>query len=219
MVRLLPSKGGLSLFDKFLNLDKEKQERILNAAMKEFAQKGFNNASTNEIVKEANIGKGMLFHYFNSKKDLFLFLYDYTLDVLMKELYGKIDLSERDVLKRLRQFLSSKYVLVGKHPDMFDFIKTANLEESEEVKKYLDAKNNEHQKYSYGKVLENIDTSKFRDNIDINRAINVILWTLEGVSEKEKEKARTLSLAELKYNEILIEMDSYVELFRNTFYK
>lgn len=207
------------MFEKFLNLDKEKQERILNAAMKEFAQKGFDNASTNEIVKEANIGKGMLFHYFKSKKDLFWFLYDYTLGVLSNELYDKIDLSERDILKRIRQFLSIKYVLVGKHPDMFDFIKTANLEQSEEVKEYLDVKNNEYQHYGYSKVLEGTDTSRFKDNIDINSAINVILWTLERIAEKEQEKSKTLSLAELKYNEILIEVDSYIELFKNTFYK
>jgi AcrR family transcriptional regulator len=207
------------LFEKFLNLDKEKQERILNAAMKEFAQKGFNSASTNEIVKESNIGKGMLFHYFKSKKDLFLYLYDYTLGVLMNELYGKIDVCEGDIFKRIRQFLSIKYVLVGKHPDMFNFIKAANFEAAEEVKEYIDAKNNEHQQYSYRKVLENIDTSKFKDNIDINRAINVTLWTLEHISEQEQEKSKTLSLAELKYNELLIEVDSYIELFRNTFYK
>jgi len=212
-------KGGLLLFEKFLNLDKEKQERILNAAMKEFAHKGYDNASTNEIVKEANIGKGMLFHYFNSKKELFLFLYDYTLDVLMNEFYGKIDLSERDVLKRLRQFLSCQYFLVDKHPDMFDFIKMANTEKAEEVKEYLDARNNGHQEYSYGKVIENMDTSRFKDNIDIDSAINVILWTLQGISEKEKEKARTLSLADLNYNEILAEVDAYIDLFRNTFYK
>lgn len=207
------------MFEKFLNLDKEKQERILNAAMKEFAQKGFDNASTNEIVKEANIGKGMLFHYFKSKKDLFLFLYDYTLGVLMSELYGKIELSEKDVLKRIRQFLSVKYVLVGKHPDMFDFIKAANLEESEEVKECLDNKNNEQLHYGYAKVLEDIDTSKFKDNTDINKAINVILWTLERISEKEQEKSKALSLAELRYNEVLNEVDSYIDLFRNTFYK
>lgn len=207
------------MFEKFLNLEKEKQERILNAAMKEFAQKGFNNASTNEIIKDANIGKGMLFHYFKSKKDLFLFLYDYVLGVLMNELYVKIDLNERDILKRLRQFLAIKYVLVGKHPDMFDFIKAANLEKSEEVKESLDAKNNEHQNYGYGKVLENIDTSKFKDNIDINKSINVILWTFERISEKAQEKSKTLSLAELKYNEILVEVDCYIELFKNIFYK
>lgn len=56
------------LFSKFLNLNPEKQDRILNAALKEFAQKGYQNASTNEIVKEAGISKGLLFHYFNNKR-------------------------------------------------------------------------------------------------------------------------------------------------------
>ena len=60
-----------------MSLSEEKQQRILNAALKEFAQKGYKNASTNQIVKEADISKGLLFHYFKNKKQLFLFLYDY----------------------------------------------------------------------------------------------------------------------------------------------
>lgn len=56
---------------KFLELDKLKQDRIINAAMKEFALKGYKNASTNEIVKEAGISKGLLFHYFTNKKAYF----------------------------------------------------------------------------------------------------------------------------------------------------
>ncbi len=69
------------MFDKFLTLDQEKQERILNAASKEFAQKGFVNASTNEMVKEAGISKGLLFHYFKNKKQLYLFLGTLKLNV------------------------------------------------------------------------------------------------------------------------------------------
>jgi len=49
------------MFSKFLNIQQEKQEHILDAAMKEFAQKGFENASTNEIVKEAGISKGLFY--------------------------------------------------------------------------------------------------------------------------------------------------------------
>ena len=60
------------MFSKFLNLD-EKQDRILNAAIKEFAQKGYDSASTNEIVKEAGISKGLLFHYFKIKSSYFSF--------------------------------------------------------------------------------------------------------------------------------------------------
>lgn len=61
------------MFAKFLSLDKEKQDRIINAAMKEFAQKGYDKASTNEMVKEAGISKGLLFHYFQNKKQLYFF--------------------------------------------------------------------------------------------------------------------------------------------------
>ena len=52
---ILQTKKAIIIFSKFLKLKPEKQERILNAAIKEFSQKGYENASTNEIVKEANI--------------------------------------------------------------------------------------------------------------------------------------------------------------------
>ncbi|MFD6209493.1 TetR/AcrR family transcriptional regulator, partial [Peribacillus sp. NPDC060253] len=74
------------MFSKFLNMDKEKQDRIINAAIKEFAQKGYDNASTNEIVKEAGISKGLLFHYFQNKKQLYLFLYEHMIDILMEKI-------------------------------------------------------------------------------------------------------------------------------------
>ena len=45
-----------------------KRQRILDAAIREFAEHGYDKASTNSIVKEAGIAKGLLFHYFGSKK-------------------------------------------------------------------------------------------------------------------------------------------------------
>ena len=123
------------MFSKFLNMEEEKQERIINAALKEFAQKGFDKASTNVIVKEAVISKGLLFHYFNNKKDLFLFLYDYTLEILLNEIYQKIDSMEKDILIRFRQIALLKMELMTKHPEMFNFIFKAYQEEAVEVKK------------------------------------------------------------------------------------
>ena len=115
------------MFSKFLNLDMEKQDRILNSAMKEFAQNGFEKASTNEIVKEAGISKGLLFHYFKDKKNLFLFLYDYCIEAGMKEFYEKVNLDERDFFIRLNQIISIKFELLDKYPEMFRFIEMNNL--------------------------------------------------------------------------------------------
>ncbi len=53
--------------EKLKSLTLDKQERIINASLAEFARNGYERASTNEIVKEAGISKGSLFVYFNNK--------------------------------------------------------------------------------------------------------------------------------------------------------
>ncbi|HAG42911.1 MAG TPA: TetR family transcriptional regulator, partial [Clostridium sp.] len=142
------------MFSKFLNLDMEKQDRILNAAMKEFAQKGFEKASTNEIVKEADISKGLLFHYFKDKKNLFLFLYDHCIDVSTNEFYKKINLDEKDFFIRLNQMCIIKFELLNKYPEMFRFIETAYMETSKNVKKELDERKEKLIKINSIKVFE-----------------------------------------------------------------
>ena len=61
---------------KFFDLKKDKQDRMINAALKVFALNGYKHASTDDIVKEAGISKGLLFHYFGSKAGVYEFIYE-----------------------------------------------------------------------------------------------------------------------------------------------
>ena len=45
--------------EKFFDLKKEKQDRMINAALKVFALHGYRHACTDDIVKEAAISKGL----------------------------------------------------------------------------------------------------------------------------------------------------------------
>src|SRR5947209_84329 len=47
------------------------RERILSAAFKEFASKGFAGARVDQIARRAGINKRMLYHYFGNKEGLF----------------------------------------------------------------------------------------------------------------------------------------------------
>ena len=47
------------------------RERILSAALREFAAKGFAGARVDAIARRASINKRMLYHYFGDKEDLF----------------------------------------------------------------------------------------------------------------------------------------------------
>ncbi|MBU1142386.1 MAG: TetR/AcrR family transcriptional regulator [Firmicutes bacterium] len=57
--------------DTFLNLPIEKQSLILDVAIKEFHDKGFDLASISSIVEKARIAKGSFYQYFDGKDDLF----------------------------------------------------------------------------------------------------------------------------------------------------
>ncbi len=54
----------------FFHLPKEKQKTLLKAAINEFTQYSFENASINQIIKEASIPRGSFYMYFRDKEDL-----------------------------------------------------------------------------------------------------------------------------------------------------
>lgn len=207
------------MVSKFLNLDSEKQNRILNAAINEFAEKGYENASTNEIVKDAGISKGLLFHYFKNKKQLFLFLYDYCIDVSMTEFYKKIDLNERDFFVRLRQIHLIKAELLNKYPKMLKFIEVANMEKSSDIENDLNTINKEELESASKRVFDGIDLSKFRDGIDIKKAINVVIWSFQGFNAKVLEEAKLSSSKQINYDKAFIEAEAYTEMLKSCFYK
>ena len=57
--------------NRFDNLGPDKQEAILRAAGEEFAEKGFEAASINRIIKKSGMSKGSVYYYFEDKADLF----------------------------------------------------------------------------------------------------------------------------------------------------
>ncbi len=54
----------------------ETREKILDAALKLFSQKGFNGAAVKEISKLLNISEGLIYHYFPTKKVLLLAVFE-----------------------------------------------------------------------------------------------------------------------------------------------
>ena len=65
----------------FHNLPTEKREKIINAAIAEFAEFGLENASTNRIVSNSGIAKGSFYQYFADKLDVF----NHLMDVVARE--------------------------------------------------------------------------------------------------------------------------------------
>jgi len=56
---------------RFHRLAAAQQERILEAALDEFAAHGYRDASLNRIIASAGISKGSMYYYFDGKEDLY----------------------------------------------------------------------------------------------------------------------------------------------------
>ncbi len=103
----------------FLKLDEAKRERVLSAAINEFADKNYNNASMNVVVKAAGISKGALFKYFKSKAGLFAFVYRMALGRVKDYLKKVRDESEaEDFFTRLEKVMLAGLDFIHAHPGL-----------------------------------------------------------------------------------------------------
>lgn len=64
----------------------ERREEIKQAALKVFARRGYTGTKMSLIAKEANISEGLIYRYFNSKKELFITLIEELMEEARREL-------------------------------------------------------------------------------------------------------------------------------------
>lgn len=207
------------MFSKFMSLETERRDAIMNAALREFASKGFDEASTNVIAKESGISKPLMFHYVNNKKDFFIFLYDYCLDIVNQEYFDQINSHEKDIFERLRQTCLLKIQLLKKYPWIFDFIRVAVFTDSEVVKEEVEKRRKMVEASSFERFYGDIDTSGFRSGLDIEKAKQLIFWAVSGYANQILEQFKSLDIKEFDFDKIRTEFDGYLDELRKTYYK
>lgn len=195
----------------------EKRLRLINSAMKEFGANSFDKASTNVIVKEAGISKGLLYHYFETKEALFDYLVIFTLKSMGEAIVDRVDWVNGDLIERMQSVIYIKLEILKQYPNMLDFGKVMfGSKTVDEIKNITDQYvPNIHSKvYSH-----NIDYSLFKENIDVARAVKMIQLFLDGYSEQvlKKFKKSIESTGEIK--DEMDELSQYLEMYREAFYK
>jgi len=173
--------------EKFFDLKKEKQDRMINAALKIFAKNGYRHASTDDIVVEAGISKGLLFHYFGSKLGLYSFLYDYSTKVIGLELKASLNSKEKDYFKIMLAMEEAKFSVLKAYPYMYQFIDNSEADDAEEAV-FETADIRVEFQNTLDNALSNVDTKAFKDFIDLEAIHNMLTYALRG-SMKEYLRA------------------------------
>ena len=203
------------MVDVLDKMNPDKKVRLINAAMKEFGENRFEKASTNVIVKEAGISKGLLYHYFSSKKELFNYLFEYSMKTIALPIAEAVDFEDGDIIRRIERITKVKVKIFDEMPSLLSFSK-AMYEgmDYEEVKNIIGKYNPIPVDMYYS---HNVDKSLFRQGVDVAMAIKNIQYTLEKVADSYLTQQKMG--IEPDINHIIHEVEAFLAHFRNTYYK
>ena len=198
------------------NMDAKKRDRIINSALEEFSKRGFDKASTNIIVKNAGISKGLLFHYFDNKKILHSYLENYVVRTVISNIREQIDWNETDFFNRMKHVALIKGGLTFRYPYIFNFFTTVLADKSiDDIYVYREdlAPGLMEKIYVY-----NIDYSKFKPTLDMERTMKIINWVFEKFSLEILDKLLKTSKT-FEYKQIEEDFNKYVDILKEAFYK
>lgn len=86
------------------------KEKILNAAIIEFGTKGYEGASVNNICNDNGISKGLIYHNFKSKDEIYLICVGRCFQTFTAYL------QEQNVESDMHQYMELRFEFFSKHP-------------------------------------------------------------------------------------------------------
>lgn len=199
--------------DKFFMLDKQKQDRMINAALKIFALRGYKLANTNDISAAASISKGLLFHYFGNKKQLYLYLYRHSVAFVKEQMRVQMDLSETDFFILMMNAQQIKTNIMNSYPYIFSFLLKAYYEQDAAVVDDIASYNVQTLDDNTALILQKADRSKFRDDVTLEQALKLVVWCAEGFMKTK------LHQEHFDVEEMNREFLQCLQLLKRSFYK
>lgn len=183
----------------------------MEAALKEFAEHGYNEGSTNRIVKEAAIAKGSLFKYFKNKEELYFDVLDHAIVALTNGLKDELKSLPQDFFERIIKFAEMEISWYMKNPLHYKLIIRAFGKDNEIIYNKTIEKYGDQAEVYYYSMFEDISDKQFR--ADKKKVLNIIKWFLEGYNQSfmKADIGGSLDVVKRKYMEGLKE---YIEILK-----
>ncbi len=190
--------------ETFLKLSKEKQQKVINAAKKEFARVPIENVSIKNIVEEADIARGSFYQYFESKEDLLIYILRENSEKLNTKLKDKVKETNGDIFKLYIFLYDSMIEEFTNNPDQELFKQIfINLKSSDENVFDLVRKTKPQDIIDYYEQIDknNLKIENHEDLVVICDMLNVITRRalIKNFKNKSKEECRAMFLKEIEY--------------------
>ena len=109
-------RGRVQSSKEAVEFKEGKRERITNAAIRVFAEKGFYQAKISEIARHASVADGTIYLYFGNKDELLFHVFEVTLETFLERARSAVEQSG-DPSEQLELFINEHLKMVETLPD------------------------------------------------------------------------------------------------------
>lgn len=117
------------------NRSPDKYHRIIMAATRVFAQKGFFQARISDIAKEAGVADGTVYIYFESKDAILIAIFEDQMKAVLENMVLQLS-READPVRKLETFAFTHLDLIEQNPDMAEIIQVELRQSGRFMKQY-----------------------------------------------------------------------------------
>nr|WP_241762330.1 TetR/AcrR family transcriptional regulator [Anoxybacillus flavithermus] len=218
----------IRLYEAFERQQEDKKKLIIRTAIEEFVQNGYEHASTDVITSRAGISKGLLFHYFKSKKNLYLYVVYYARELLTEKVMEAVnEIRCDDFFERMKQIVLIKQRVFMQHPNEAQLVMDAVTKPPKAVQKEIEqllAKHNE----TYGEefLLQHVflkqllQNGPLREHICVDTVVRMTMMIVDQISNKYLQLYRSHSFDLVQQGNMLInELEDYMNIIKYGVYR
>lgn len=146
------------------------RHKIIDAALQEFASKGYGLSSVNTICNEGDISKGILYHYFKDKDDIYL--------TCIKECFGELTAYLREhVIKAnnysVQNYFNARLTFFKKNPLYQRLFCDAIISPPSHLKKEIGSIKADFDALNISVLTDLLKGYKLQHDIDLGQAIEM----------------------------------------------
>lgn len=199
--------------EKFFSLPQEKQNMIIDAALRTFGANDYKKASISDIAAAAGISKAMVFHYFGTKKALYLYLINLCGTIMMTEVNEKFDNSINDFFDRIKMSSDIEISVMKRHAAIPSFLTSMYFENDEEVKDDIKAVLAGGEDFRNKIAFDGMDISKFKEGVDVKLLMKMLVWMAEGYTKHLSDNK------EINFDAMMEEFNACLDMLKSNLYK
>ncbi|EKD35303.1 MAG: hypothetical protein ACD_75C01962G0003 [uncultured bacterium] len=179
-----------------------KHSKIIVAATKVFAKKGFFTARISDIAKEAKVADGTIYLYFNNKHDILLSVFEEEVGKIVENTESLLSL-ESDPMKMLEIFITQHLIAMKKNKNLAEVIQIELRQTNKVIKDYRDNKFSEYTGIIANIIRQGQKQGIYRPDIQPDLAKRALFGALDEVSRVWNASLETHYTVDETANQIL----------------